>query len=1116
MKKRLKKFLAICFAAALSVCILAPAAFAATATISSNADWSGEGTLSEDTVWTFQNGATVTFKGTFVIPDGLTLTLKGWGSIARYSTNTNALFVIQDGGKLVVEGTSADKPFTIDGKDVIANASLIVSSGALDFENAVIQNGKNRSVYAEDHAKAGQPNGQGGGITVGKTGSLTMENCIVTKNTASLNGGGIYSTGPVTAKNSEISWNRAMSAETAYSTVNAGRGGGFALAGENADGVFENVLITQNAAMYYGGGGQVSGSGSSLTMSGNTVFSHNTAVLHGAGALHLTGDAAFTMNGGSMENNFAQYCGGAIHSSYSCVLNLNSGTISNNTANGRGGGVHINTGGAVTLGEGIVISGNKVYNQPIGSSADLDATGDNWSNVKCEHYVDDFGYGGGVLIDSGTCTVAGATITDNYAEVGGGGIALTMLNMNSGGLDDLMVAKFEMTSGTVSGNNTDGNGAGVYLMSNKTQENLIKAYGEIGSEGYEEAIEIISTENRHIITGTYEDVNDILNGVPEASVSGGTISDNVAKGDGGGLYLGENTIFTISGTGDVSGNEAVDGAGVYVASGTAEIDGGTMSQNAASGNGGAVYVSGTVSMTDGSITGNKASLDGGAVYVTGGDFTMTSGSMTGNMAIGSNSAGGGAYVTGGNVVIGVKDCTGAGDNHTVSPTDKPHPVINGNSAVDSGGGIAVMGNGSITMYCGDASENNATNKGRGLNVYMEEGVFDLYAGSIGATTDPDLVIVGGKLIDHSQESVADKITLQYHHCNFSDHLLDHVDELANMLAYATKGALFNLPDGEKYWTAEEGYRFFGWTFYGSDNDASKKEVRSKDDYLPMGTPIETLDSVDGSPGDGKIMMYALWAPETSDITYVGSVISGTYAAETLSYAEGVSNPEEYDFTVGSNVVTLNAPVKAGYKLTGWYMYQDEGQNANWGYEPTYIGGTKSYAALDYTNLQFFPAQNDGTCDIEMGTTFFGDITLIAAFEPVYSDLTIVKSYPEGADYSIDENQSFVFNVAGDPDDSALDDIQMTVVVHGNSSVTIEHLPVGTYTVTEVTDWSWRYSNTSITPSDGIVKLEKPEAPQTVTFTNERNEEKWLSGDSWCRNLFKSNKVEQWAEPAVGE
>ena len=64
----------------------------------------------------------------------------------------------------------------------------------------------------------------------------------------------------------------------------------------------------------------------------------------------------------------------------------------------------------------------------------------------------------------------------------------------------------------------------------------------------------------------------------------------------------------------------------------------------------------------------------------------------------------------------------------------------------------------------------------------------------------------------------------------------------------------------------------------------------------------------------------------------------------------------------------------------------------------------------------------------------------------YLDLTITTTC---ADY----NQSFIFDVSATG--TALGDIHLTVVLVGNDSQTIKDLPVGEYTVTEQTKWSWR-------------------------------------------------------------
>ena len=111
------------------------------------------------------------------------------------------------------------------------------------------------------------------------------------------------------------------------------------------------------------------------------------------------------------------------------------------------------------------------------------------------------------------------------------------------------------------------------------------------------------------------------------------------------------------------------------------------------------------------------------------------------------------------------------------------------------------------------------------------------------------------------------------------------------------------------------------------------------------------------------------------------------------------------------------------------------------------------------------------------------------------DLTIKKKGWE----KIDENQSFVFKVTKDDDPA----FSMDVVIQGNSSVTIKDLKPGTYTVTEETDWSWRYTLADVSQQvNPATATEKDENDAVlVTFTNTREKIKWLNGGAWCKNLW---------------
>ena len=99
---------------------------------------------------------------------------------------------------------------------------------------------------------------------------------------------------------------------------------------------------------------------------------------------------------------------------------------------------------------------------------------------------------------------------------------------------------------------------------------------------------------------------------------------------------------------------------------------------------------------------------------------------------------------------------------------------------------------------------------------------------------------------------------------------------------------------------------------------------------------------------------------------------------------------------------------------------------------------------------------------------------------------------------IDENQSFVFTVAGEG-------LSLQVVIHGNNSVKVQGLKAGTYTVTEDTNWSWRYTPTA---SVQTVKLGEAENSVTgnVSFDNTRNNNKWLNGGAWCDNSWSKNSA----------
>lgn len=200
---------------------------------------------------------------------------------------------------------------------------------------------------------------------------------------------------------------------------------------------------------------------------------------------------------------------------------------------------------------------------------------------------------------------------------------------------------------------------------------------------------------------------------------------------------------------------------------------------------------------------------------------------------------------------------------------------------------------------------------------------------------------------------------------------------------------------------------------------------------------------------GNVTLVAQWNEKTAVINYkvVGPDGCGSVSptSETVNMVTGTANGSTA--TASSNA----------YKFVGWYSDQ----------------ACKNLVSSD---AEYVPTKS--------GTLWPASTTYYAKFDWNVADLTITKT---GAD-AIDKNQSFIFHVTGEGKD-------MYVTVQGNGSVTIKGLTVGTYTVEEVTSWSWRYK-----PDQGSKNVEvKGGQPNEVTFNNSRTNGSWLSGDSFAIN-----------------
>lgn len=225
-----------------------------------------------------------------------------------------------------------------------------------------------------------------------------------------------------------------------------------------------------------------------------------------------------------------------------------------------------------------------------------------------------------------------------------------------------------------------------------------------------------------------------------------------------------------------------------------------------------------------------------------------------------------------------------------------------------------------------------------------------------------------------------------------------------------------------------------------------------ENYIAVDPTSQTLTiRIEESETEAKLNIITFYYEQKVTINYV-------------AIGQGSVTPESEALKVLSGVAQGSTATAAeNHRFVGWYS--DEACTVRISEDANYVP-TKAEGAV-WTNATYY-----------------------AKFEPDAADLTITKKGWQ----SIDENQTFIFDVIGP------DNFELTVTINGNGSVTIEDLPIGQYTVTERTDWSWRYTPNGNGKSIDLVAG----AENKVEFENTRSIPYWLSGDNVNENQFKLN------------
>lgn len=194
--------------------------------------------------------------------------------------------------------------------------------------------------------------------------------------------------------------------------------------------------------------------------------------------------------------------------------------------------------------------------------------------------------------------------------------------------------------------------------------------------------------------------------------------------------------------------------------------------------------------------------------------------------------------------------------------------------------------------------------------------------------------------------------------------------------------------------------------------------------------------------------------ETVNINYVS-----VGPADAMNFGSVDRASETVMVKSGTAVGSTPTP-GTGFKFIGWFT----DQTCTLPVDATWIG----------SNNKITPQKTNGAYEAA---------TYYAKFDYAVADLTIKQ---DGG--IADENQTFIYVVTG----GDLPEGGIKVAVNGNSSVTIRNLKIGSYTVTEETNWNWRCGTTG--GSQSIILQGAP--TKEVIFTNNASNSKWLSGNAY--------------------
>jgi Chlamydia polymorphic membrane protein (Chlamydia_PMP) repeat len=582
-----------------------------------------------------------------------------------------------------------------------------------------------RGLRIADGQTAGIDSGMGINAAGGAGSVITVRDCVITNNSTTYNGGGIYNNPGVTMtiSNCTVSGN------------SAGASGG-GIDNERATLIVVNSTLSGNSAgsSSYGQGGGIYNDGSygSATLTINASTLNNNTCPYGGGGINNnggSGSATLTINASTLNNNSApgSYGGGIDNEAYpsgSASVTVNTCTFSGNSASGGGGiengfmgnaalkvnactfsGNSANVGSAIfnynSSGKTVTLEiGDTILNQPGATGQSINNTSgtvtsrgynlssDDGGNVlnaaTDQHYTDPKL---GPLQNNGGPTFTHALLSGSPAIDKGKTNAVPGL---ASGPDQRGLTRPVDFASIANATGGDGSDIGAFEM----QYSPVTSIADNGPGTLRDALAATGnggTIDATGVSGTITLTSGQLSVSNSVTILGPgprtlTVSGNHASR----VFYVTGTNVTIRGLTIANGQSALNGAGINAAASpgsVATVSDCIITNNSTTVDGGGIYNNASVIMTitNCTICGNSASAWGGGIYNHG-----ESGRMA-KMTINTSTVSGNSAASGGGII-------NFGFSGSATLTVDASTISSNSASSDRGGGVYNLGN-----YSGSAS-----------------------------------------------------------------------------------------------------------------------------------------------------------------------------------------------------------------------------------------------------------------------------------------------------------------------------------------------------------------------------------------------------------------------------